>query len=241
MGWPVIRVAVVDDDQESRELIQNYLARYEHENGIQINIETFTDGSELIASYQPRFDILFLDVDMHNLDGLASARIIRETDPAVVIIFITNMAQFAVKGYEVDALSYLVKPVFYFAFCQQVARAMDRLKQNLDEYVLFNVGGELMRVNLSEVTYIESVKHHLLIHTLSDKIQITGTLKDITKRLENHGFFRSNSFLLVNLRHVVSFRNQVSTLTGGTELPVSRSRKKPFLEALTRYFGGQLR
>lgn len=209
MGWPVIRVAVVDDDQESRELIQNYLARYEHENGIQINIETFTDGSELIASYQPRFDILFLDVDMHNLDGLASARIIRETDPAVVIIFITNMAQFAVKGYEVDALSYLVKPVFYFAFCQQVARAMDRLKQNLDEYVLFNVGGELMRVNLSEVTYIESVKHHLLIHTLSDKIQITGTLKDITKRLENHGFFRSNSFLLVNLRHVVSFRNQV--------------------------------
>lgn len=237
----MIRVAVVDDDQESRELIQNYLARYEHENGIQINIETFTDGSELIASYQPRFDILFLDVDMHNLDGLASARIIRETDPAVVIIFITNMAQFAVKGYEVDALSYLVKPVFYFAFCQQVARAMDRLKQNLDEYVLFNVGGELMRVNLSEVTYIESVKHHLLIHTLSDKIQITGTLKDITKRLENHGFFRSNSFLLVNLRHVVSFRNQVSTLTGGTELPVSRSRKKPFLEALTRYFGGQLR
>ncbi|HMR49052.1 MAG TPA: LytTR family DNA-binding domain-containing protein [Arachnia sp.] len=237
----MFRVAVVDDERESRELILNYLARYAREQGVQISTEEFADGSELVASYRPRFDILFLDVDMKNLDGLSSARIIREKDPAVVVIFITNMAQFAVKGYEVDALSYLVKPVFYFAFCQEVGRAIKRLERNLDEHVLLNIGGELIRVDLGEVTHIESVKHHLLIHTLSERIQITGTLKDMASRLENYGFVRTNSFLMVNLRHVVGFRNQVSTLTGGLELPVSRSRKKPFLEALTQYFGGQVR
>lgn len=178
---------------------------------------------------------------MEHLDGLSAARIIREKDSAVVVIFITNMAQFAVKGYEVDALSYLVKPVFYFAFCQEVTRAIKRLERNLDEHVLLNIGGELMRIDLADVTHIESVKHHLLIHTLTERIQTTGTLKDMASRLESYGFVRSNSFLLINLRHVVGFRNQMSILTGGVELPVSRSRKKPFLEELTQYFGGQVR
>lgn len=237
----MIRVAVVDDDQESRELILNYLARYEYEQGMQIAVEEFTDGSELTGSYRPRFDIIFLDVEMENLDGFASARIIRETDPGVIIIFVTNMAQFAVKGYEVDALSYLVKPVPYFAFSQELNRSLERLERTRDDHVLLNVAGELVRINLSEVTHIESIKHHLVIHTLSEKIQLTGTLKEMTAQLEPRGFFRSNSFLLVNLRHVTAFRNQISTLAGGTELPVSRSRKKPFLEALTLYFGGQVR
>jgi len=237
----VFRVAVVDDEQESRELILNYLARYEREQGVHISAEEFSDGAGLIATYRPRFDILFLDVDMEHLDGLSAARIIREKDSAVVVIFITNMAQFAVKGYEVDALSYLVKPVFYFAFCQEVTRAIKRLERNLDEHVLLNIGGELMRIDLADVTHIESVKHHLLIHTLTERIQTTGTLKDMASRLESYGFVRSNSFLLINLRHVVGFRNQMSILTGGAELPVSRSRKKPFLEELTQYFGGQVR
>ncbi len=74
------------------------------------------------AATAPRFDIIFLDVEMENLDGFTTARIIRETDPQVMLIFVTNMGQFAIKGYEVDALSYLLKPVPYFAFSQELKR-----------------------------------------------------------------------------------------------------------------------
>lgn len=234
----MIRIGVVDDQQESRHLLQSYLARYEHENGIQFAVEEFADGSELTAAYRPRFDIIFLDVQMDNLDGFATARLIREVDPGVILIFVTNMAQFAIKGYEVDALSYLLKPVPYFAFSQELKRSLERLERQRDDHIVLSVGGDVLRVNLAEVVYIESIKHRLVFHTRDGKLSMIGTLKEMAAQLESRGFFRSNSFLLVNLRHVEGFSNSESRLTGGISLPVSRARKKPFLEALTDYFGG---
>ncbi|HSO70826.1 MAG TPA: LytTR family DNA-binding domain-containing protein [Arachnia sp.] len=234
----MIRIGVVDDQEESRHLLQSYLVRYEHENGGQFVVEEFADGSELTAAYRPRFDIIFLDVQMENLDGFATARLIREVDPGVILIFVTNMAQFAIKGYEVDAMSYLLKPVPYFAFSQELKRSLQRLDRARDDHIVLSVGGEVLRVNLVDVVYIESIKHRLVFHTSDGKLSMIGTLKEMSAQLEPRGFFRSNSFLLVNLRHVEGFSDGESKLTGGISLPVSRSRKKPFLEALTGHFGG---
>lgn len=234
----MIRIGVVDDQMESRNLLQSYLARYEHEQGTQFSVEEFTDGSELTAAYRPRFDIIFLDVQMENLDGFATARMIREVDPAVILIFVTNMAQFAIKGYEVDALSYLLKPVPYFAFSQELKRSLERLDRARDDHIVLSVGGEVTRVNLADVVYIESIKHRLVFHTRDGKLSMIGTLKEMSAQLEGRGFCRSNSYLLVNLRYVEGFNDGESRLTGGIVLPVSRARKKLFLEALTGYFGG---
>ncbi len=117
----MIRIALVDDDPGARRCCAS-TARFTAEQAVEFAIEEFTDGSELTGSYAPRFDIIFLDVEMENLDGFTTARIIRETDPQVMLIFVTNMGQFAIKGYEVDALSYLLKPVPYFAFSQELKR-----------------------------------------------------------------------------------------------------------------------
>ncbi|GAA4890160.1 LytTR family DNA-binding domain-containing protein [Tessaracoccus lubricantis] len=234
----MITIGVVDDQPESRHLLQSYLARYEFDNGVQFKVEEFEDGSELTAAYRPRFDIIFLDVQMDNLDGFATARLIREVDPGVILIFVTNMAQFAIKGYEVDALSYLLKPVPYFAFSQELKRSLERLDRARDDHIVLSVGGEVLRVNLADVVYIESIKHRLVFHTVEGRISMIGTLKEMAAQLEPRGFHRSNSFLLVNLRHVEGFSGTESRHTGGVSLPVSRARKKPFLEALTGYFGG---
>ncbi|MCG6568113.1 LytTR family DNA-binding domain-containing protein [Tessaracoccus sp. ZS01] len=234
----MITIGVVDDQPESRNLLQGYLARYEFESGVQFKVEEFADGSELTAAYRPRFDIIFLDVQMDNLDGFATARLIREVDPGVILIFVTNMAQFAIKGYEVDALSYLLKPVPYFAFSQELKRSLERLDKARDEHIMLSVGGEMLRVNLADVIYIESIKHRLVFHMVDEKLSMIGTLKEMATQLEPRGFYRSNSFLLVNLRHVEGFSGSESKHTGGVSLPVSRARKKPFLEALSAYFGG---
>ncbi|MBB1482579.1 response regulator transcription factor [Tessaracoccus sp. MC1865] len=234
----MITIGVVDDQPESRHLLQGYLAQYEFESGVQFKVEEFADGSELTASYRPRFDIIFLDVQMDNLDGFATARLIREVDPGVILIFVTNMAQFAIKGYEVDALSYLLKPVPYFAFSQELKRSLERLDKARDEHIMLGVGGEMLRVDLADVIYIESIKHRLVFHMVDEKLSMIGTLKEMATQLEPRGFYRSNSFLLVNLRHVEGFSGSESKHTGGVSLPVSRARKKPFLEALSAYFGG---
>ncbi|MFV0429256.1 MAG: LytR/AlgR family response regulator transcription factor [Arachnia sp.] len=235
----MIRIGVVDDDPGSRAVLMGYLARFEAEQGHHFAIEEFSDGSELTADYRPRFDVIFMDVQMDNLDGFAAARLIREIDPGVILIFVTNHGQFAIRGYEVDALSYLLKPVPYFAFCQELKRSLERLDKDRNGYVLLNIAGDHVRVDVSEIVYVESVKHRLVVHRLEDRLSMVGTLKDMTAQLEPLGFFRCNSYLLVNLRHVVGLQGQDLNLAGGVTLPVSRSRKKPFLEALTVYVGGQ--
>lgn len=236
----MIRLAVVDDDPGARALLREHLARYAAEHDAEFAIEEFTDGSELTGNYAPRFDIIFLDVEMTNLDGFSTARIIRETDPQVMLIFVTNMGQFAIKGYEVDALSYLLKPVPYFAFSQELKRCLTRLERQRDEFIMLNAGGELLRVQLAEIVYVESIKHRLVFHTTGQPISLLGTLKETEAQLADKGFFRSNSYLLVNLRHVTGVKGTDSQHTGGLELPISRARRKPFLEALTSYFGGRL-
>ncbi|SHI34343.1 two component transcriptional regulator, LytTR family [Tessaracoccus bendigoensis DSM 12906] len=233
----MFRIGIVDDQQESRGLLRSYLARYSAENATEVMVEEFADGSELTAAYVPRFDIIFLDVQMANLDGFATARLIREIDPLVILIFVTNMAQFAINGYEVDALSYLLKPVPYFAFSQELKRSLERLVRSRDEYMVLPVDGELIRLALAEVVYVESDKHRLVFHTRDADLMMTGTLKELAVKLEPKGFFRSNSYLLVNLRHVEGFGQSESRHVDGIHLPVSRSRKKAFLEALTHYYG----
>lgn len=236
----MIRVAIVDDDPDARAVLRGHLQRHRDEQATEFTVEEFRDGAELAGNYTPRFDMIFLDVEMANLDGFATARIIRETDPQVILIFITNMGQFAIKGYEVDALSYLLKPVSYFAFLQELKRCIERVERNRDDYIVLACDGELIRLATSELVYVESIKHRLEVHTIGRKIGLVGTLREMTDQLEPRGFFRINSYLLVNLRHVTGVQGADVIMTGGQALPISRARRKPFLAALTGYFGGRL-
>ena len=112
----MIRIAIVEDEVEYQNQLMDYLSRFAEESGEVIDALTFSDGDEIVSSYSAQFDIILMDVQMSFMDGMAAAEAIREIDKEVVIIFITNMAQFAIKGYAVDALDYVLKPVSYFAF-----------------------------------------------------------------------------------------------------------------------------
>lgn len=233
----MIRVAVVDDQLPSRQLLHGYLSKFRAEHDQPLIVEEFADGSDLVGHYSPSFDVIFLDVQMDHLDGFAAARLVREVDPAVIIIFVTNMAQLAINGYEVNALSYLVKPVSYFAFSQEMLRAVQRIAQTRDDFVVVPVAGDLVRINLAKVVYIESVKHRLEIHTMDGNLSMVGTLREMADQLEPRGFVRINSFLLANLRHVLAYGNQAAIMSQGAQLPVSRSRRKELAAALATYSG----
>lgn len=123
----VISIGIVEDDPASSALLVNYLRQYEHEHehDEKFAVTQFADGAELVAGYRADMDILLLDVEMPGLDGFSAAQRIRQVDPDVLLIFITNMTQCAIHGYEVDALSYVLKPVLYFAFSQEIKRSAD--------------------------------------------------------------------------------------------------------------------
>ena len=174
-----IRIGVVEDDPASRQLVLDYLNRYQSETGEQFTVSVFDDGARIVEKYAPVYDILLLDIEMKEMDGLAAARRIRERDDNVVIIFITAAPQYAISGYEVRALSYLLKPLPWFAFSQELKKSIDMVRRNGDDSMLIETGKGQMRMNLTDILYLESIRHTIVIHTLDGKYSINGTLKDM--------------------------------------------------------------
>ncbi len=237
-GMRNIRIGVVEDDPASCQLVLDYLNRYQNENNEQFTVSVFDDGARIVEKYTPSYDILLLDIEMKEMDGMAAARRIRERDEKVVIVFITAAPQYAISGYEVRALSYLLKPVPWFAFSQELKKSIDMVRRSESNSMLIETSGGQMRLDLSDILYFESIRHTIVIHTLEGKLSINGTLKDMETKLTDYSFFRSNSCYLVNLKHISGVVDQDCVMSNGEKLRVSRPRKKAFLTALTNYMGG---
>jgi Response regulator of the LytR/AlgR family len=235
----MIRIALVEDEDSYTASFKDMLSRYENSRQIQVELTAFTDGAEIVGNYTDSFDIIFMDIKMKEMDGMTAAAKIRRMDASVVLIFITNLVQYAIKGYEVDALDYLVKPVSYFAFSQKLDRAVSRISLRNDAYISVQQENGLRKIMLSDIYYIESQGHSQIFHTAAGDIKIRDKMDDIEKRLEGQNFYRSNKGYLVNMKHVTGIEDGFC-LIGGTRLIISRNRRKAFMDALTRYMGENL-
>lgn len=118
----MFRIAVVEDDAEYIERITRYIERFAQENHLDIQTAAFRDGMEIVMNYHHGWDIIFLDIEMPNLDGFSAAKEIRARDSTVLLIFITNIARYAIHGYEVEALDFILKPVSYEQFYNENAK-----------------------------------------------------------------------------------------------------------------------
>lgn len=129
----MIKIAIVEDEAMYAKQLEEFLHQYEKENGEAFDITIYSDGDQIVNKYQSQYDIILMDVEMKFMDGMSAAEEIRKVDTEVVIIFITNMAQYAIRGYAVDALDYVLKPVSYFAFSQRLSRAIRAHEKKRDK------------------------------------------------------------------------------------------------------------
>ena len=137
----MFKIAIVEDQEETRESLNRFVRQYAQEQGLQVEIRLITDGAEIAEHYTPGFDIIFMDVEMPRLDGFGAAEAIRAVDADVVLVFVTNMAQYAIRGYEVDALDYVLKPVNYYQFCTKLSRAIQRVQRRRGGQVVLQLAG----------------------------------------------------------------------------------------------------
>ena len=234
----MIKIAIVEDEAAVRDQLNDYVRRYTRQYGTEFEVTCFTDGDEILENYRPAFDMIFLDVEMKRLNGMETAQRIRELDNDVLLVFITNMAQYAIKGYAVGALDYVLKPVPYFAFSQQLQKAVNQLARRVRHYLAVPVDGGLRRLDAAAVYYIESEGHRIRFYTEDGEFSAPGALKALEEKLASQPFARCNSGYLVNLAQVSGVQ-QNTVLVGPYELQISRPKRKAFLAALTDYIGGE--
>lgn len=241
MGNDFLRIAVLDDSARDRQTIVEYLDRFAFESDLHIETRTFRDGLELLEDYQPIYDVIFLDIEMGGLDGMRTAEQIRLVDSETIFVFVTNNGQYAISGYSVNALSFLLKPVKYFSFAQEMHRCVERIKQSENDSLVFGSGSVLNRVSLAEIVYVESISHRNVVHTFSQDYSYSGSLKNLEAELGGSGFSRCNNCYLINLRHVVGVDRDEAVMSSGVRLKISRPRKKQFMEDLTDHVGKRVR
>jgi len=230
----MIRVAIVEDDAIFARQLKDYLQRYARENGQEFSITCYTDGDEIVEEYTAELDIILMDIQMTFMNGMQAAEEIRRMDEEVSIIFVTGAPQFAIRGYKVGAMDYLVKPVEYYAFSQSMVRAIRRIPEKRERYITLNIHGGRVRVNVNNIRYIEVFDHNLVFHTLRGDYETKGTMSAMEEELAGESFYKSSKGCLVNLRYVDAVMGSTAVI-GGDNLQISRARRKGMMDALNEY------
>lgn len=233
----MVSIAIVDDDAEARELLGGYITRFAAERALDTQITGFTDAAELLHHYKPDYDIIFLDIEMAQVDGIRAAKVIRETDPATIIVFVTNMAQLAIKGYEVEALDFVVKPVDYYSFAMVMRKALQRIERRQNKTIRLVTRDTVRVVPLDRIDYVDVQDHYITYHTTDGDITVKGTLGQAETALEHGNFMRCNRWYLVNVDNITGIDGNTITV-GGEHIEVSRSKKPEILRAVALSTGG---
>ena len=230
-------IAIVEDEIDFSVQLQNFLEQYQKENNIRIKISVFCDGMEILDGYEPVYDVILMDIEMPGMNGMDAAAQIRNTDADVVIMFITNVASYAIRGYEVGALDFVMKPLTYYAFSMRFARVLKRVRQREQQQILLTLPDGVKKLEIQQIYYVEVQNRILHYHTDEGEYCVRGTMQSVEQALELHPFVKCNHWYIVNLKHVSEVRRN-TVVVGGHMLEISRRNRTPFLKALADYVGG---
>jgi len=236
----MINIAIAEDDMQQQKKLKEHLDRYSKESGQQISCQFFSDGFQLLENYTTgKFDILLLDIQMQHIDGMKAAQEIRMIDEAVLIIFITNLAHYAIQGYSVRAFDFVIKPIEHELFTRKINNAVQVIKRNMRDKVSFKVQDGRIGVDRASILYFEIFSRKIIIHTDTGAFQTNDTLKNIEQLLDDPRFFRCHAGFLVNISHV-KFVGKSSARVGNAEIPISKHRRKEFLDTIANCMGKEL-
>lgn len=236
----MVKIAIVEDCKEEALKLQDILNAYSAREGVKFDISMYDNADKFLFEYDHSADLVFMDIEMPGMNGMEAAEKLREEDESVVIVFVTNMAGFAVRGYQVDAADFIVKPLNAYEFNLKIERILSRVKMREGPSIMVESDGKLYRILADSIRYIEVQGHYVIFHTTGGEYTEYSTLKNVESKLNMHGFFaRCNASYLINLRYVQSVTGNSVHVSGGGEVPIGRSKKKGFYAAFAAYVAGK--
>lgn len=230
----MIRVAIVDDDKLYQSQVKDYIEAYSKESGEEFSVDVYNSGMDFITDYKPVYDIAFLDIEMPLMDGMSTARKLRQVDNEICIVFITKMAKYAIEGYEVNAIDFVVKPIKYFNFIDKLKKAINHVGARHDKDVVIKSDGSYFRIPLSQIYYIEKDKNYIIYNTAQGELRERRNMEDVANQLSSSGFSMCNSGCIVNLRFIQQV-TQTDVTVNNVQLPLSRRRIKDFKTDMLKF------
>ena len=231
-----MHIAIVEDDINIQQQLSAYISRFFEEDVHRYKLSIFSDGDEILENFRADYDLILLDIQMKHLNGLTTAEKIRNLDQDVYLVFVTNLANYAIKGYSVQAFDFVLKPVNYMMLKQLLQRIDKLVSAKKQRYITLPTDLGLTRIDVNHVFYVETQEHFLIIKTDHGEYRIREAMKNMEATLTKYGFFRCNNCYLVNLKHVERVDGN-KVYVHGEELTISRPRYKAFMETLTKYLG----
>ena len=233
----LIRIAIVEDEPTERDRIKVYLEEIAQEDQTQFDIEQYSSGMAFVMRGMKDYDLVLMDIDMPNLNGIETAKALRKVDQSATLIFVTNMAQYAISGYEVNAIDFILKPVNRYSFAIKIKRAISRTAKKNDNAIQIKMDGTIFLVHMYQIMYLEVDGHYVIFHTTQGGYKEYTTLKLAQKRINSSHFVQCNQSFLINMKYIESVSRE-SVTVGGTIIYISRKMKTEFMNAVLDFLGG---
>ena len=230
-----IKIALCDDQEQYIDMLMKHVERYGNEVDTEFNITVYNSGRKLIDDIKTdskMYDIVFLDVEMPEINGLKIAEAIRQMSEDIVLCFVTGHEQYAREAYQVEALGYIVKPVAYNELKKLLRRAVIMVKYEHDNrksgknYIEVPVSGDKRIIDVRTIKYIEKNRNQCILHFSDSELKCYESLKKMYSRLDNELFVYSHQGYIVNFDEIKEVKENVICFGRNVEVPVSRRRYK---------------
>lgn len=236
-----MRIAICDDEEPFLDLIEAYCNKYSKQTGVDIQLVRFNSGEEFLRYYKEFGDlpIVFMDIMMDGLDGIETSQELRNLDSKINIVFLTSVEKYARFGYKVKALNYLMKPLDYKSFANELQEIIEITRKGEDDFLIVKNDDGIFKLSFNQILYLETMNRKVLIHTKEGEIISYRSLKACAQLLDGR-FFRTHLSYIVNMSCIRTTRKFSLVMDNGDIVPISKSRKRNYNSTFARYYGGKI-
>lgn len=234
------KIAICDDNEADIRLLRSYLETSALAS--ELSVSTFRDGAELAAFYKEKgcFDLIILDMMMDRMNGIEAAEEIRKVDESVAILIVTATVEYAIDGYKINAVRYIVKPVEQTSFLRLVETLCMDIRKKRDLFYTFPSKNGTTVIPMEDIYYFESELRSICVVSKQGRHTFTGRISSVEEQTVGHGFVRIHKSFIVNMKHIHNIYKDSITLDTGDTIPLSHHRHKEVNQKFLEYMEAQL-
>lgn len=237
-----MKIAICDDEEQFLDLFEAYCKKYSKQTGLDIRLIRFNSGEDFLKYYKEFRDlsIVFMDIMMDGLDGIETSQELRNLDSKINIVFLTSAERYARFGYKVKALNYLMKPLNYTSFANELREIIEIIRKDEDDYIIVKNDDGIFKISFDQILYLETMDRKVLIHTKQQGDVICYKSLKACAQLLDERFFRTHLSYIVNMSCIRTTRKFSLILDNGDIVPISKSRKCNYNSTFARYYGAKI-